>query len=310
MPSSPSPLSATTESPGRRRASAASTALASAPAPTLTAVEVESDLSEIVEPTESNTQLRRERSAQLTADLLAAADEVQDKETRRRLVLLHLDAAESVARHYGRRGQDHQDLVQVARLGLVEASIRYDPAQGSFLGFALPTMMGVIRRHFRDRAWSVKPPRCIQENAAVIARAREDLTHELLRWPTISELADHLGLTEAEVRAARQVDGCFQASSLDVPMGQRAESLGETLSTVESRYDLVETSLTLGPAYRQLSERDRRLIYLRFYSEMSQREIANEFGVSQMQISRWLVRVLRSLRQYLGEDTEPVRLAG
>jgi RNA polymerase sigma-B factor len=268
------------------------------------------DLADVVEPTESNAQLRRERSAQLTADLLAAEDEAHDKELRRRLVLLHLDAAESVARHYGRRGQDHQDLVQVARLGLVEASIRYDPAQGSFLGFALPTMMGVIRRHFRDRAWSVKPPRCIQENAAVIARAREDLTHELLRWPTISELSAHLGLTEAEVRAARQVDGCFQASSLDVPMGQRAESLGETLSAVETRYDLVETSLTLGPAYRQLSERDRRLIYLRFYSEMSQREIANEFGVSQMQISRWLVRVLRSLRQYLGEETEPVRLAG
>jgi RNA polymerase sigma-B factor len=267
------------------------------------------DLDKIVEPVERNPQLRRERSAQLTAELLTAADETQAQELRRRLVLLHLDAAESVARHYGGRGQDHQDLVQVARLGLVEASVRYDPSLGSFLGFALPTMMGVIRRHFRDRAWSVKPPRCIQENAAVVARAREDLTHELLRWPTVSELAEYLSLTEDEVRAARQVDGCFQASSLDVPVGQRAESLGESLSQVESRYDLVETSLTLQPAYRQLSERDRRLVYLRFYSELSQREIADEFGVSQMQISRWLVRVLRSLRQYLSEDDEQVPLA-
>jgi RNA polymerase sigma-B factor len=266
------------------------------------------NLDDIVEPTERNPQLRRERSAQLTADLLAA-DEVRAPELRRRLVLLHLDAAESVARHYGGRGQDHQDLVQVARLGLVEASVRYDPALGSFLGFALPTMMGVIRRHFRDRAWSVKPPRCIQEHAAVVARAREDLTHELLRWPTVSELSEYLSLTEDEVRAARQVDGCFQASSLDVPVGQRAESLGESLSQVETRFDLVETSLTLQPAYRQLSERDRRLVYLRFYSELSQREIADEFGVSQMQISRWLVRVLRSLRQYLSEDDEQVRLA-
>jgi RNA polymerase sigma-B factor len=266
------------------------------------------DLDEIVEPVERNPQLRRERSAQLTAELLAA-DETQGQELRRRLVLLHLDAAESVARHYGGRGQDHQDLVQVARLGLVEASVRYDPSLGSFLGFALPTMMGVIRRHFRDRAWSVKPPRCIQENAAVVARAREDLTHELLRWPTVGELAAYLSLTEDEVRAARQVDGCFQASSLDVPVGQRAESLGESLSQVETRYDLVETSLTLEPAYRQLSERDRRLVYLRFYSELSQREIADEFGVSQMQISRWLVRVLRSLRQYLSEDDEQVPLA-
>ena len=266
------------------------------------------DLDDVIEPTERNPQLRRERSAQLTADLLAA-DENQAPVVRRRLVLLHLDAAESVARHYGGRGQDHQDLVQVARLGLVEASVRYDPSLGSFLGFALPTMMGVIRRHFRDRAWSVKPPRCIQENAAVVARAREDLTHELLRWPTVSEIATHLSLSEVEVRAARQVDGCFQASSLDVPVGQRAESLGESLSEVETRFDLVETSLTLQPAYQQLSERDRRLVYLRFYSELSQREIADEFGVSQMQISRWLVRVLRSLRQYLSEDDEQVPLA-
>ncbi|CAA9324926.1 MAG: RNA polymerase sigma factor SigB [uncultured Friedmanniella sp.] len=259
------------------------------------------DLDDVHEPAERNPQLRRERSAELTAQLLAA-DEAGARVIRRRLVLLHLDAADGVARHYAGRGQDHQDLVQVARVGLVEASVRYDPALGSFLGFALPTMMGVIRRHFRDRAWSVKPPRCIQEHAAVVARAREDLTHELMRWPTIPELAEHLELSETEIRAARQVDGCFQAASLDVPVGQRAESLGESLSEVESRYEHVETSLTLQPAYRQLSERDQRLVYLRFYSELSQREIAEEFGVSQMQISRWLVRVLRSLRQYLSDD--------
>jgi RNA polymerase sigma-B factor len=261
------------------------------------------DLEDIVEPTERNAQLRRERSAELTAQLLVA-DEAQSRVIRRRLVLLHLDAADGVARHYGGRGQDHQDLVQVARVGLVEASVRYDPALGSFLGFALPTMMGVIRRHFRDRAWSVKPPRCIQEHAAVLARAREDLTHELLRWPTISELSEYLSLSEAEIRAARQVDGCFQASSLDVPIGQRAEPLGESLSEVETRYEHVETALTLQPAYQQLSERDQRLVYLRFYSELSQREIAEEFGVSQMQISRWLVRVLRSLRTYLSQDED------
>lgn len=292
MPSSSSPLRV-----GSSRTSTRVSALPRAPERAEDLV----DLSSVAEPTQPNPQLRRERSAAITAALLSAQPG-QESELRRRLVLLHLDAAESVARHYGRRGQDHQDLVQVARLGLVEASIRYDPSLGSFLGFALPTMMGVIRRHFRDRAWSVKPPRCIQENAAVIARAREDLTQELLRWPTVGELATYLSLTEDEVRAARQVDGCFQASSLDAPVGQRAESLGDSLAEVETRYDLVDTSLTLQPAYRQLNERDRRLVYLRFYSELSQREIAAEFGVSQMQISRWLVRVLRSLREYLGED--------
>lgn len=263
--------------------------------------DLRADLDAVQEPPQRNPQLRRERSAELTAQLLEV-DGQQDRVVRRRLVLLHLDAADGVARHYAGRGQDHQDLVQVARVGLVEASVRYDPAMGSFLGFALPTMMGVIRRHFRDRAWSVKPPRCIQENAAVVARAREDLTHELLRWPTIGELSGYLALSQTEIRAARQVDGCFQASSLDAPVGQRAESLGESLSEVETRYEHVETTLTLAPACQQLSERDRRLVYLRFYSELSQREIAEEFGVSQMQISRWLVRVLRSLRDYLSDD--------
>nr|WP_294693498.1 sigma-70 family RNA polymerase sigma factor [uncultured Friedmanniella sp.] len=286
-------------STSRSRSSAELRELVQVPVP----IQAADDLEDVVEPTERNAQLRRERSAQLTAELLVA-DEAQSRVIRRRLVLLHLDAADGVARHYGGRGQDHQDLVQVARVGLVEASVRYDPALGSFLGFALPTMMGVIRRHFRDRAWSVKPPRCIQEHAAVLARAREDLTHELLRWPTVSELSEYLSLSEAEIRAARQVDGCFQASSLDVPVGQRAESLGESLSEIETSYEQVEISLTLQPAYQQLSEREQRLVYLRFYSEMSQREIAEEFGVSQMQISRWLVRVLRSLRTYLSEDED------
>jgi RNA polymerase sigma-B factor len=201
-----------------------------------------------------------------------------------------------VARRYRGRGIDEQDLVQVARLGLVEAAARYDPGLGSFLAFAIPTMTGMIRRHFRDRGWSVKPPRSIQEQFPRLSQARQELAHELLRWPTTTEVAARLSLSAEQIQLTRQADGCFQTSSLDAFVGPRPEPLGERLPELEDRYAVVEQQLILEPAWRQLSDRDRRVVYLRFYDELSQREIAEEFGVSQMQISRWLTRILARLR--------------
>ena len=235
------------------------------------------------------------RSAELAA-ALAGADPVAAVGIRRELVLLHLASADAVARRYQGRGIDEQDLVQVARLGLVEAAARYDPALGSFLAFAVPTMTGMIRRHFRDRGWSVKPPRSIQEQFPRLSQARQELAHELLRWPTTREVAARLSLSAEQIQLTRQADGCFQTSSLDAFVGPRPEPLGERLPELEDRYAVVEQQLILEPAWRQLSDRDRRVVYLRFYDELSQREIAEEFGVSQMQISRWLTRILARLR--------------
>ncbi len=235
------------------------------------------------------------RSAEL-AEALAGADPVAAVGIRRELVLLHLASADAVARRYQGRGIDEQDLVQVARLGLVEAAARYDPALGSFLAFAVPTMTGMIRRHFRDRGWSVKPPRSIQEQFPRLSQARQELAHELLRWPTTREVAARLSLSAEQIQLTRQADGCFQTSSLDAFVGPRPEPLGERLPESEDRYAIVDQQLILEPAWRQLTDRERRVVYLRFYDELSQREIAEEFGVSQMQISRWLTRILARLR--------------
>jgi RNA polymerase sigma-B factor len=246
-------------------------------------------------PGDADDDILLARSAELS-EALAAADPVEAVALRKELVVMHLASADSVARRYRGRGLDEQDLVQVARLGLVEAAARYDPSLGSFLAFAIPTMTGMIRRHFRDRGWAVKPPRSIQEQFPRLSQARHELAHELLRWPTTPEVAARLSLSAEQVRLTREADGCFQTSSLDVFVGARPEPLGERLPEPEDGYAQLEQQLILEPAWRQLSDRDRRVVYLRFYDELSQREIAEEFGVSQMQISRWLTRILIRLR--------------
>ena len=247
-------------------------------------------------PSDADDDFLFERSAELS-EALATADPDEAAAIRGELVLSHLASADAVARRYRDRGIDQQDLVQVARLGLVEAAARYDPDLGSFLAFAIPTMTGMIRRHFRDRGWSVKPPRSIQEQFPRLSQVRQELAHELLRWPTTGEVAARLSLSAEQIQLTRQADGCFQTSSLDAFVGPRPEPLGERLPEEEDRYAVVEQQLILEPAWRQLSDRDRRVVYLRFYDELSQREIAEEFGVSQMQISRWLTRILSRLRE-------------
>ena len=251
-----------------------------------------------------DVDLLLERAAELS-EALADAEPAEAEAIRRELVLSHLGSADAVARRYRGRGIDQQDLEQVARLGLVEAAARYDPCLGSFVAFAIPTMTGMIRRHFRDRGWSVKPPRSIQEQFPRLSQARQELAHELLRWPTTVEVADRLSLSAEQVQLVRQADGCFQTSSLDAFIGPRPEPMGERLPEQEDRYAVVEQQLILEPAWRQLSDRDRRVVYLRFYDELSQREIAEEFGVSQMQISRWLTRILARLRDIVDGTGAP-----
>jgi RNA polymerase sigma-B factor len=244
---------------------------------------------------DADVDLLLERAAELS-EALADAEPAEAERIRGELVLSHLGSADAVARRYRGRGIDQQDLEQVARLGLVEAAARYDPGLGSFIAFAIPTMTGMIRRYFRDRGWSVKPPRSIQEQFPRLSQARQELAHELMRWPTTVEVAARLSLSAEQVQLVRQADGCFQTSSLDAFIGPRPEPVGERLPEQEDRYAVVEQQLILEPAWRQLSDRDRRVVYLRFYDELSQREIAEEFGVSQMQISRWLTQILARLR--------------
>lgn len=250
---------------------------------------------------------QRSRS-ELTTDLLTQARTASQDEAREltsRVVMLHLDVAESVAWRYRGRGQDHQDLVQVARLGLIEAVDRFDPDRGPFLAYAVPTMVGHVKRHFRDHGWVVRPPRQIQEKQAEIARAKDELTHLLRRPPTVNDVATHLGFTAQEVQEAQNIEGCFHPASLDAALAHSANDLNGLLGEKEPQLDSIEALATVSPACMQLPENDRRLLYLRFFKLCSQEEIAAEFGISQMQVSRWLRRTLSQLKEDIG-DVDPV----
>jgi RNA polymerase sigma-70 factor (sigma-B/F/G subfamily) len=249
---------------------------------------------------------QRSRS-ELTTDLLLrarAADAVEAHQLTSRVVVLHLDVAESVAWRYRGRGQDHQDLVQVARVGLIEAVERFDPDRGPFLAYAVPTMVGHVKRHFRDHGWVVRPPRQIQEKQAEIARAKDELTHTLRRPPTVSDIANHLSLTHAEVQEALDIEGCFHPASLDAALAHSANDLNGILGEKEPQLESIEALATISPACLQLPVDERRLLYLRFFKMCSQEEIAVEFGISQMQVSRWLRRTLAQLKEVIG-DMDP-----
>lgn len=248
----------------------------------------------------------KSRSELVTELLLEArdADPAVAHELTERVVMMHLDVAESVAWRYRGRGQDHQDLVQVARVGLIEAVERFDPDRGPFLAYAVPTMVGHVKRHFRDHGWVVRPPRQIQEKQAEIARAKDELTHMLRRRPTANDLANHLGFTEQEVQEAQNIEGCFHPASLDAALAHSANDLNGLLGAKEPQLESIEALATVSPACMHLPEDERRLLYLRFFKMCSQEEIATEFGISQMQVSRWLRRTLAQLKQDIG-DTDP-----
>jgi len=249
---------------------------------------------------------QRSRS-ELTTDLLRQARRADDTEAHQltsRVVVLHLDVAESVAWRYRGRGQDHQDLVQVARVGLIEAVERFDPDRGPFLAYAVPTMVGHVKRHFRDHGWVVRPPRQIQEKQAEIARAKDDLTHTLRRPPTVSDIANHLGFTTSEVQEALDIEGCFHPASLDAALAHSANDLNGILGEKEAQLESIEALATISPACLKLPVDERRLLYLRFFKMCSQEEIAAEFGISQMQVSRWLRRTLGQLKEVIG-DMDP-----
>jgi RNA polymerase sigma factor (sigma-70 family) len=257
-----------------------------------------------------------ETRSQVTAALLRQARQCgggQRLELHARVVVLHLDVADSVAWRYHGRGQDHEDLVQVARLGLVEAVERFDPDRGPFLAFAAPTMVGHIKRYFRDHGWFVRPPRPIQERHLEIARARNDLTYRLGRQPSTVEIGQHLGLDPGDVREAGNVQGCFHPTSLDAgPFGQDSGSGGgyaDLLGSDEPELASIDAVATVGPACRRLPAEDRWILYLRFFLLCSQEEIAAELGMTQMQVSRRLRRILTHLNSSIGGLEAPAEAA-
>jgi RNA polymerase sigma-B factor len=220
---------------------------------------------------------------------------------REAIVARCLPLADHIARRFRGRGEPHEDLVQVARMGLMNAVNRYDvEANPAFLGFAVPTMMGEVRRHFRDRGWSVKVPRRLKELHVQLNKARPELSHRLGREPTSSELAEHLGIDREAVVEAVVAGQGYSTSSTDRALRDDdvATSVGERLGEEDAGFEKVLQVETLRPLLAALPERERTLLHLRFFENMSQSQIADCIGVSQMHVSRLLSKALATLRQH------------
>lgn len=259
------------------------------------------DVSDVADPTEPGgptRQQRRERTDELLVRLSAATDDLARKQLRDEIVRLNLDVVDSVVSRFRGRGLSDDDLHQVASLGLVKAVRRFDPDAGhAFLSFAVPTIRGEVRRHFRDQGWTVRPPRPIQELQAAVVREEQDLTQRLGRPPSPLEIAESLDEDLALVHEAMSANGCFRPTSLDLPVGDDGSAtLGDLLHGTDRDQHAVDARLIIGPAVKGLAERDREILYLRFFEGLTQREIGERYGVTQMQISRVLARILRNLR--------------
>ncbi len=225
------------------------------------------------------------------------ADHPDRPALRHAAVEANLALVHHLARRLTGRGEPYDDLVQVGTIGLLNAVDRFDPERGSFTAFAVPTILGEIRRHFRDRGWALRVPRRLQDLARRVSEAREQLTHQLGRSPTIPELAAHLDTEPDLVLEALEGAGMYAT----VPMPTSAEGVEIDLPFVEADYDTVEMRATLQPLLAGLPPRERRILVLRFVRNLSQAQIAAEVGISQMHVSRLIARSLAAMRRGLDE---------
>ncbi|MGW5309555.1 SigB/SigF/SigG family RNA polymerase sigma factor [Nocardia thailandica] len=229
---------------------------------------------------------------------------------RDRIICRCLPLAEHIARRYSGRGVPFDDLEQVARVGVVIAVDRYDVGRGTpFLAFAIPTVMGEVRRHFRDKTWALRVTRRDKEDQARVSAAVDELTQRLRHSPTVSEIAAETGLDRAEIARVRVTAEAYNTTSLDarVHVGEHDTlgALADTLGYDEPCYDLTERAMAAAPAVAALSAEDRQLLVWRFFDQLSQQQIGRLLGVSQMSISRRLSRLLDRLRRQVGEEAPP-----
>jgi len=246
--------------------------------------------------------LSDEDRAATTARLLAQAAETDDELEAKRLqdevVVLNMAVAQAITARYRGRGVPGDDLLQVAYMGLLKAARGFDPTVGrEFLSYAIPTVKGEVKRYFRDLGWMVRPPRRIQELQAQVSAAMRELRQTLGRSPRPSEVAQFLEVPVEEVIESLGADGCFTPASLDQPVTDDSNAtLGDFVPDVDEEMSAAEARVMLAPAVRELGERDQRILYLRFFKQMSQAQIAEDIGVTQMQVSRLLSRILAELR--------------
>lgn len=245
------------------------------------------------------------RDKQKTKELFKRYKETGDEQAREQLVLAHLNLARFLASKFKNRGESLDDLVQVATIGLIKAIDRFDLSRGlEFTTFATPTIMGEIKRHFRDKGWSVRVPRRLQELSAKVTQVSDKLTEKLQRSPSVDEIAQALGVSVDEVLEAMESAHAYTSVSLDVPQGDDDD--GTQSSTVIDKYALVDEDLessddriVLEQAIKDFSEREQQIIRMRFLEGFTQVEIAQKLQISQVQVSRLLRKTLQKFQEKL-----------
>ncbi|MEU3956602.1 RNA polymerase sigma factor SigF [Streptomyces achromogenes] len=239
-----------------------------------------------------------------TAAMFARLAELEDgperDAVRDELVTAWLPMAHRIAGRFRDRGESVEDLRQVAALGLVKAIDRFDPSRGAFESYAVPTITGEVKRHFRDRMWALRVPRRVQELRNRVRVARRELTQNPgSPEPTVADIAAHTGLTEEEVAAGMEALESFSTLSLDAELsaGDDGYSLADTLGETDTSYDVVVDREAAKEGLRRLPERERAILYMRFFEDMTQSRIADRLGISQMHVSRLISRSCARIRE-------------
>jgi RNA polymerase sigma-B factor len=267
-----------------------------------------------VEPEESGGERpaaaggTRHRDA-ATPELFAEYQRTHDPQVREQLILAHTNLVRYLARKFANRGEPVEDLTQVGMIGLMNAVDRFDPNRGiRFATYATPTIVGEIRRYFRDRGWAVKVPRRLQELNLAANRAVEALTQELDRAPTVREVAERLGVDESEAMEAMELANLYELPSLDDGLGQDPDDsrgvLGDYVGRPDEELERFEYRARMAQALQTLPERERAIIQMRFFDNLSQTEVARRLSISQMHVSRLQQRALAKLREWVRKQDD------
>lgn len=230
----------------------------------------------------------------------------EDRRARDDLIERFLPLAHKLARRYAHSGEPHEDLVQVASLGLVKAVERFDPDRGfAFTSYAVPTILGELKRHFRDTGWALHVDRGAQELGRKILAAQQELSSHNGHPPTVGELSEYLGISEERVLDGLQTAEAYDAVSLDAPSDDGVTSRLDSIGGEDDRFELVDEQTAISAAARNLPQREREILFLRFGEDLTQSEIAERIGVSQMHVSRLLRSSLQQLRALTDDRHQP-----
>ena len=241
-----------------------------------------------------------------THELFRLYKEKGDEEARDQLIVSHLNLVRFLASKFKNRGEPLDDLVQVGTIGLIKAIDRFDPERGlEFTTYATPTILGEIKRHFRDKGWSIRVPRRLQELSAKVTQATDELTVELQRSPSVEEIAAKLGVGAEEILEAMESSGAYTSVSLEAggsSEDDEAPALIDRLGSVDEDLDASDDRMVIDDAIRDFSPREQEIVRMRFIDGLTQVEIAKRLGVSQVQVSRLLRRTLRKIQDKIDPE--------